>query len=440
MNSFTTSQKGINLITSFEGCSTKAYWDKYGKVWTIGYGHTGKDVYKGQIISKQEAENLLKSDVKRFENYVNNPSYVPLKLNQNQFDALVSFSYNCGQGNLKKLVGKRNLSQIANELLEYNKSKGKVLNGLVRRRAAERQLFLSGQLAVPQNPKKYEPTKVDIISNTPIGDFTLHMDSILEQTQEESHFLLGDYNHNGSLDLYYIKTCCPELAEVHILNGQNNYKSWLLQTQIPIKEEEADYDFCLGDYNHDGNLDLFCIKKNKTGSNSTEVHILSGKSNFQTFLLQTGTILHETDENSKFCLGDYNGDGNPDLFYIAKNNTGSKSTEIHILSGQSNYQSWLLHTGTILHETNEDWDFGVSNYMGKGNKDLYCVKKRNDNKNCTEVHILNGSSNYQSWAMQTTTKLHETDEYFNFYPIDKQLFVISKRGASDSTEVHALRV
>ena len=71
-------------------------------------------------------------------------------------------------------MGKRNISQIANELLEYNKSKGKVLKGLVRRRAAERQLFLSGQLAVPQNPKKYVPTKVDIISNTPIGDFTLH--------------------------------------------------------------------------------------------------------------------------------------------------------------------------------------------------------------------------------------------------------------------------
>ena len=78
--------------------------------------------------------------------------------------------------------------------------------------------------------------------------------------------------------------------------------------------------------------------------------------------------------------------------------------------------------------------------MGKGNKDLYCINKRNENKNCTEVHILNGSSNYQSWAMQTTTKLHETDEYFNFYPIDKQLFIISKRGASDSTEIHALRV
>ena len=151
--SFKTSQNGVNLIKSFEGCYTRAYWDKWGKVWTIGYGHTGKDVYSGLVISEQQAENLLKQDLKRFEGYVNNRKYVPQKLNQNQFDALVSFSYNCGQGNLKKLVGKRNLSQIANELLEYNKSKGKELKGLVRRRAAERQLFLSRQLAVPKIQK-----------------------------------------------------------------------------------------------------------------------------------------------------------------------------------------------------------------------------------------------------------------------------------------------
>ena len=82
------------------------------------------------------------------------------------------------------------------------------------------------------------------------------MDTKLESTSKGSHFLLGDYNHNGSLDLYYIKTCCPEFIEVHILEGANNYKSFILQTQTPIRVEEADWDFCLGDYNHDNCLDL----------------------------------------------------------------------------------------------------------------------------------------------------------------------------------------
>jgi len=434
------SQNGINLITSFEGCKLTAYWDKYGKVWTIGYGHTGPDTFQGKTITQQEAENLLRNDLNRFESYVNNKSFVPHQLNQNQFDALVSFSYNCGQGNLKKLCNGKTLSQIANDLPLYNRSKGKVLPGLTRRRQEEKKLFLKGNYSAPAPPKKYEPKKVDIILNTKIGEFTVHSTSLLEQTPFGSHFLLGDYNHNGILDLYYVKTCCPEYVEVHVLSGSKDYKEWLLHTPTPIKEDDADWDYCLGDYNHDGNLDLFCIKKNKTDSKSTEVHILSGSNDFKTFLLQTKTAHHETDDNYKICTGDFNNDGNLDLFFIKKNKTGSKSTEVHILSGSNKYQSFLLNTGTILHETNDDWEFGVSNYVGEGNKDIYCIFKRNDNEKCTEVHILKGSTNYQSWAIETTTQLHETDENFAFYPVDKQLFIISMKGGSGSTEIHALRV
>ena len=437
-----TSQNGINLITSFEGCYTKAYWDKYGKKWTIGYGHTGADVYEGKVISKAEADELLKQDLIRFEKYVNNKQYVPLQLNQNQFDALVSFTYNTGQGNLKKLVAGRNLQQIADELLEYKRSNGQVLKGLLRRRTEERKLFLSGTISIPQPTKKYELKINDSISNIPIGDFTLHMDTILERTPENSFFFLGDYNNNGYLDLYYIKTACPVFVEVHVLNGQKNYKEFLLQVQTPLKEENADFDYCLGDYNHDGFLDLFCIKKNNIGKKMTEVHILSGKSNFKEFILHKDTCLHETNNNSKFCVGDYNGDGNLDLFYISKKNNKSKKTEVHILKGCDEYQSFHLNCATCLDETNDDWDFGVSNYISGRNKDIYCIKKRieNGNNKCTEVHILNGSTNYTKFAFQTQTKLHETDETFDFYPICKQLFIISKQGASNFTEIHALKV
>ena len=440
--SFKTSQNGINLIKSFEGCYTKAYWDKWGKVWTIGYGHTGSDVYKGLVITNQQAENLLRQDLQRFENYVNNPKYVPQKINQNQFDALVSFSFNLGQGNLKKLCANRSLSQIADEIPAYNKSKGKVLKGLVRRRQAEKDLFLKqASSLIPYSPEYYPPKVIDPIMNIPIGEFTLHMDTILEKTKQDFVFLVGDYNHNGKNDLYCIKSLGdPDFTEVHILNGANNYKNWLLQTKTPIKNEDADWDFDLGDYNKDGNLDLFCIKKNKTGAHATEVHILSGASNFQSFLKQTGTALHETGNNCKFCVGDYNGDGRPDLFYISKNNNGSHTTEVHILKGSDNYQSFLFQTGTILHETDDDWEFGISNYLGNGKKDLYCINKNNEKENCTEVHILKGNGNYQSWAMQTKTNLHATDEFFSFYPMNKQVYAISMQGASSSTEIHAIRV
>lgn len=132
------SQVGIDLIKSFEGCVLTAYLCP-SNVWTIGYGHT-TGVYQGQTITKAQAEQYLKEDIVKYENYVNNTG---LSLNQNQFDALVSFTYNCGSGNLKKLIANRSLSEIADAILLYNKSRGTVLKGLVRRREAERNLFLT---------------------------------------------------------------------------------------------------------------------------------------------------------------------------------------------------------------------------------------------------------------------------------------------------------
>jgi hypothetical protein len=76
---------------------------------------------------------------------------------------------------------------------------------------------------------------------------------------------------------------------------------------------------------------LVAIKKSNTGTNSTEVHILSGESNYKNFTLQTGTALHPTDNTFDFAMTDWNGDGKPDLVAIKKSNTGTNSTEIHIL-------------------------------------------------------------------------------------------------------------
>jgi GH24 family phage-related lysozyme (muramidase) len=133
------SQEGIALIKSFEGCRLTAYkavpTEKY---WTIGYGHYGSDVKPNMVISKDQAERFLIEDLKRYEGYVEKTG---LKLNQHQHDALVSFTYNCGYGNLKKLIANRTISEIGEALLLYNKSGGRVLNGLVRRRAAEKALF-----------------------------------------------------------------------------------------------------------------------------------------------------------------------------------------------------------------------------------------------------------------------------------------------------------
>lgn len=137
----TLSQAGLRLIMQFEGCRLTAYQCSAG-VWTIGYGHTA-GVKKGMSITQAQAEDYLRQDCDKYAAYVNNRSYVPIvdSLNQNQFDALVSFAYNCGAGNLKKLCADRTAKQIAAALPLYNKAAGKTLNGLIRRRAAEVKLF-----------------------------------------------------------------------------------------------------------------------------------------------------------------------------------------------------------------------------------------------------------------------------------------------------------
>jgi lysozyme len=139
------SQKGIDLVKSFEGLELKSYKDSVG-VLTVGYGSTGPHVSAGMIITKEQAEQLLKKDLERFEKGVSELVKVPLT--RNQFDSLVSFSFNLGLGNLKSstLLKKLNASDYigaSREFERWNRAGGKVLAGLTRRRIAERDLFLS---------------------------------------------------------------------------------------------------------------------------------------------------------------------------------------------------------------------------------------------------------------------------------------------------------
>ena len=133
-----TSRATLEKIAEFEGLRTKAYKCPAG-VWTIGVGHTG-NVHEGDTITRDQAMEIFAKDIRKFEDYV---TVTGLTLTQNQFDALVSFAFNCGPGNLKKLVTGRDYQQIADAMLLYNKGGGKVLPGLVRRRKWEHDLFLA---------------------------------------------------------------------------------------------------------------------------------------------------------------------------------------------------------------------------------------------------------------------------------------------------------
>jgi lysozyme len=137
--------EGLSLIKSFESLSLKAYKDPVG-IWTIGYGST-RDVKEGMTITQDEAEQRLLEDLKTAELGVSSSVKVPL--NENQFSALVSFTFNVGVGNLSQStllswLNKSDYYRAADCFLFWVYAKKIRLPGLVKRREAERTLFLKG--------------------------------------------------------------------------------------------------------------------------------------------------------------------------------------------------------------------------------------------------------------------------------------------------------
>lgn len=142
-------EAGIALIKEFEGLSLVSYRDFAKGIWTVGYGQTGPDIGPGMEITEQQALDMLRAHLRPDEDRVGR--LVIVSLNQNQFDAIMSFVYNFGidkflRSTLLKKLNKNDLSGAADEFLRWNRAvvKGKmvVVDGLKRRRKAERALFL----------------------------------------------------------------------------------------------------------------------------------------------------------------------------------------------------------------------------------------------------------------------------------------------------------
>ena len=144
-NNMNISEQGLELIKIFEGCELKAYKCAAG-VWTIGYGHI-KGVSEGDEISASTANIMLQEEIVEYEDYINNGVTVPLK--QHQFDAMVSWVYNLGNGNLTsstllKVLNSSDYDGVPEQMMRWNKAGGKVLEGLTRRRQAEADMFSNG--------------------------------------------------------------------------------------------------------------------------------------------------------------------------------------------------------------------------------------------------------------------------------------------------------
>jgi hypothetical protein len=185
-----------------------------------------------------------------------------------------------------------------------------------------------------------------------------------------------------------------------VLEGNTNYKTFSLQTKTRLgKTTGGSWDYGLADFNYDGKLDLYAIKRQ--GVDSTEIHILDGASNFQKFLLQTRTPLKTTGPEWTFLVGDYNCDGYADIYAI--NRYGKTTTEVSVLNGKNKFASFLLQAKPSgLHKTTMDYDFSLGDYNGDGKPDLYIIKRQGVSKS-TELHALNGANSYGTFLLHSPT-------------------------------------
>lgn len=173
-------QNGLDLVKHFEGLYTDAYICPAG-VPTIGYGHTG-DVQMGQSITEQEAEDILQADMQKFAVAVEKA--IKVELNDNQFAALVSFAFNCGAGNLRASTLRRKLNTgdydcVPSELSRWVKAtdprtgKKRSLAGLIKRRAAEGELFLksmdASSIETSAMPQKIEAEPAMVVESYKIN-------------------------------------------------------------------------------------------------------------------------------------------------------------------------------------------------------------------------------------------------------------------------------
>lgn len=283
-------------------------------------------------------------------------------------------------------------------------------------------------------------------------NFILQKGTAVQESDKNFAFFFTDWNGDGIPDLVAIKKAHTgtQSTEVHIYSGASHFNTPILQTGTILGETNDKYQFCMVDWNNDGRPDLVAIKQSQTGTNSTELHILSGRSKFQSYLVQTGTGLRETDATYSFGMARYapsQAGGRPDLIAVKKSNTGTQSTEIHIYSSASNYQSPILQTGTPIHETDSNTEFFIAPFDRASWPDLFAIKKSNTGTGSTEIHVLSGKDRFQRFVEQSGTALHPTNQTYTFAPLnwDKANPVIEiaaikqRHTGTQSTEVHILR-
>ncbi|KAE9363984.1 hypothetical protein N431DRAFT_497714 [Stipitochalara longipes BDJ] len=234
-------------------------------------------------------------------------------------------------------------------------------------------------------------------------DYIIQTKSIISPAETDGSFMLVPSTNSVLPDLVFIKTANAHSnnVEVHIATGASNYAAWSLQVATVFGEEENGT-WKLYDWDGDGVLDLIYIKTRNDHSNMVEVHVADGNTNFKTYLLEVATTFAPEDTDGLWQVGNYTGlinqdrHAKADLIFIKDYGTTHNFVEVHIASGASNYATRIQEVESVFAcEQNGIWSLvQYDSTPGKKNQrlDLVYIKYQATNdQNKVEVHIASGS-------------------------------------------------
>ncbi|MBI3137371.1 MAG: hypothetical protein HYZ15_02165 [Sphingobacteriales bacterium] len=244
----------------------------------------------------------------------------------------------------------------------------------------------------------------------PFSKVIVDTTTLMDANDSNYVYAVADFNGDRVADLYCIKESNTGSlkTEVHVLSGAAYFQKFIVQEATPIPLEPGNYTYALADYNNDRVPDLYAIKKRNTPGNKLEVHILDGANRYRSFLLQTSTPLDVNEADYIYSVGTYDPnrtDRVPDVYAVMKSHSASLQTEVHVLNGAVRYSAFNLQTPTLLSLKNKDNDFIVADYDWDAISDVYVVQKDNTASGFLELHLMNGSYAYQRYKLETATPL-----------------------------------
>jgi hypothetical protein len=209
-------------------------------------------------------------------------------------------------------------------------------------------------------------------------------------------------------------------TELHILSASSDYQSFSNHVATALHPTDENWDFGVG-YNGD----LFAFSR-YGASGRVEVHVLTSSSDYRDFRLHAVTALHHVNPIWDLLLGP------DDDFYAVTRQGGSGNTEVHVMRAANDYSTFAFQTATALHGTGPNWSFAISS-----NRDL-CGALHHGATGTTEIHVLTAESDYQLFGLHTGTDLHPIDNTWAFaVPQPLAPGFIKRQGtASGKTEVH----